>query len=194
VDVVLRGERESTLDEWSAVLREALGEACFGEGAAGIAETVIDRLRARGEKVAVAESCTGGQLLTAFTDVPGCSDVLLGGEVAYANEVKISRLGVDPEVLATHGAVSEEVARSMAQGVRAALDTDWGLSTTGVAGPGGGTEDKPVGTVWIAVAGPDGCDAWRLGLGGDRGVIQRWAVATVLDRLLRALRGSPARP
>jgi competence/damage-inducible protein CinA-like protein len=187
VDVVLRSDDASVVDRFAGLLRDALGESCFGRGEGGVTDLVVATLRARGESVAVAESCTGGQLASALTDVPGCSDVFRGGVVTYANEVKVAALGVDPELIEAHGAVSEEVARAMAMGVRDALSADWGLSATGVAGPAGGTEDKPVGTVWIAVAGPDGCDAWRLGLGGDRGVIQRWAVATVLDRLRRAM-------
>ncbi len=187
VDVVLRGEEKAEVRRLGYRIREGLGGACFGEGEGGLAELVLDQARVRGETVAVAESCTGGQLASALTDVPGCSEVFRGGVVAYANEAKIAVLGVDAKCIEAHGAVSEEVAGAMALGVRRALDSDWGLATTGIAGPGGGTADKPVGTVWIAVAGPSACRVWRLGLGGDRGVIQRWSVATLLDRWRREM-------
>lgn len=115
---------------------------------------VGEALRARGLRVAVAESCTGGLLGAAITAIPGSSDYMLGGVVAYANEVKTAQLGVPPEVLATRGAVSEEVARAMAEGVRARLHADVGAAITGVAGPGSDSADKPAGLTWVAVAGP----------------------------------------
>jgi len=111
-------------------------------------------LRARGLRIAVAESCTGGLLGAALTAVPGSSDYVLGGVIAYANEVKTALLGVDAQLLAAHGAVSEEVARAMADGVRARLGADLGAGITGVAGPGAESTSKPAGLVWVAVAGP----------------------------------------
>ncbi|HZS14908.1 MAG TPA: CinA family protein [Candidatus Dormibacteraeota bacterium] len=113
-------------------------------------------LRGRGWRVAVAESCTGGLLGAALTAVPGSSDYVLGGVLAYANEVKTALLGVDPELLAVHGAVSEEVARAMAEGVRNALQADVAAAVTGVAGPAAESSSKPAGLVFVAVAGPGG--------------------------------------
>jgi nicotinamide-nucleotide amidase len=113
-------------------------------------------LRERGETLAVAESCTGGRLAAAFTAEAGASEFFLGGVVAYANDVKIGALGVYREVLDRRGAVSREVAVQMAQGVQRLTGASWTLATTGVAGPGGGSAAKPVGTVWIALSGPGG--------------------------------------
>jgi len=130
-------------------------------------------LRARSLRVAVAESCTGGLLGAVLTAVPGSSDYVLGGVVAYSNEVKQAQLGVDPHLLAAHGAVSEEVARAMAAGARQRLGADLAIAITGVAGPGGESEAKAAGLIWLAVAGPGGA-AGRVPvrtrrLDGDRG-------------------------
>lgn len=121
-----------------------------------IEDTVIRRLRARGMTIACAESCTGGLVAKRLTDIAGCSDVFTGGCVTYSNDAKIKLLGVSADTLASRGAVSGEVAAQMARGVRLALGTDIGISTTGIAGPGGGTPEKPVGTVWIAISTADG--------------------------------------
>ena len=118
--------------------------------------------------VACAESCTGGLVAKRLTDVAGCSDVFMGGCITYANEVKVSLLGVDPDTLAQYGAVSEQVALQMARGVRERLGTDVGIATTGIAGPGGGTPEKPVGTVWIAISTKDGDRARLLQLSSKR--------------------------
>ena len=113
-------------------------------------------LRSRGETLATAESCTGGNIAHRFTAMPGASDYFLGGVVAYSNEVKTALLGVDPDSLNRYGAVSRSVAEQMAEGVRRATGATYGISTTGIAGPTGGTPGKPVGTVWMAVATPEG--------------------------------------
>ncbi len=133
-----------------------------------IEHTAISRLRERGLTIACAESCTGGLVAKRLTDVAGCSDVFFGGCVTYANEAKIKLLGVDPATLAKYGAVSEQVALQMARGVRERLGTDVGISTTGIAGPGGGTPDKPVGTVWIAISTKEGDRARLLQLSSKR--------------------------
>ena len=147
----------------------------------------------RGLTVGTAESCTGGLIAERLTDVPGSSDYFLGGIVTYSDEAKTSLLGVAPELLAARGAVSEEVAVEMARGARSVLGADWGLCSTGIAGPGGGSDDKPVGTVHVAVAGPaatGGGDVEhrRLSLVGDRQRVRRltsqWALELLRRRLL----------
>jgi nicotinamide-nucleotide amidase len=121
-----------------------------------IEDTVIRRLRARGLTLSCAESCTGGLISKRLTDIPGCSDVFMGGCVTYSNDSKVKLIGVDPATIAANGAVSAKTAAEMARGVRMALGTDVGISATGIAGPGGGTPDKPVGTVYIAISTPSG--------------------------------------
>lgn len=185
VDLVVRHPQEAQARAVADRMRVALGDHVFAEGLVDLPAVTIDTLRARRETVAVAESCTGGLVGAALTSVPGSSDVFLGGVLAYANDVKQNQLGVPLELLVEHGAVSEPVARAMAERVRITLGSTWGVSTTGVAGPGGGTADKPVGTVWIALAGPEGTWARRLRLGGDRSLIRRWSVAAALDALRR---------
>lgn len=133
-------------------------------------QVVGETLVSRGETLSAAESCTGGNIAHRFTLNPGSSDYFVGGVVSYSNSVKENLLGVDPETLARHGAVSREVAEQMAEGVRVATGSTYGISTTGIAGPDGGTEEKPVGTVWIAVATPNGTESRKLALGKLREV------------------------
>ncbi len=184
VDLLVRGRDRALLDQQTGALLEALGTFVFGEGDLSLPAAVIERLRQETRTVAVAESCTGGLLGGALSSVPGSSAVFKGGVIAYDNEVKEQALGVDPDLLRTHGAVSEEVACAMAAGVRQRLDVDWGVSTTGIAGPDGGTAEKPVGTVCVGLAGP-GTEvrARTIRLGGDRDLIRRWTVAAALDAL-----------
>ena len=125
-------------------------------------------LKERGQTLAIAESCTGGYISHLITSVPGSSAYYIGSSISYANEVKSQFLGVDPEVIRDKGAVSEEVAVAMAKGVRKKLGSTWAISTTGVAGPSGGTPDKPVGTVWIGLDGPEGSFAKKFNFAGDR--------------------------
>jgi nicotinamide-nucleotide amidase len=148
-------------------------------------------LRDGGLTLAVAESCTGGRLAAAFTGDAGASDFFLGGVVAYANEVKVGALGVYREVLERHGAVSREVALQMAQGVQRLTGAHYTISTTGVAGPGGGTAAKPVGTVWIAVAGPDGAaSAKQYRFEGTRAENMAAAVDAAIEMLAAILKNS----
>lgn len=146
-------------------------------------------LARRGLTLATAESCTGGLIAKCMTDLSGVSAVFLGGVVAYANEVKIALLKVSPETLAAHGAVSAEVAAEMARGVRLATGADIAVSTTGIAGPGGGTPEKPVGTVWTAISTADGETTRLLTLppDADRDTIRRAAVREVLADLCALL-------
>jgi nicotinamide-nucleotide amidase len=135
----------------------------------------------------VAESCTGGLLAERITNVPGSSKYFIGGLVAYADEVKTKALGVEPILLLEHGAVSAPVAEAMAEGIRARAETDFGLSITGIAGPGGGTEEKPVGTVFIALADEVKTEHRKLHLPGDRHLIRWRASQAALDLLRRRL-------
>lgn len=190
VDVILRDDESARLAHAAELLREELGARIFTEEDLTLAEVALASLRQRGWTVAVAESCTGGLLGAEITDVPGSSEVFVGGTIAYANAVKIGGLGVPADLIDAHGAVSEQVARAMAEGARRVHGSDLGVATTGIAGPGGGTEDKPVGTVWIAWCSPRGSFARQLRFGGDRGLIRRWTVAACLDALrIEALEG-----
>ncbi len=149
-------EATEALDEMEARLRERIGPHIYGIDDE-IMEVAVGRLLAeRGATLATAESCTGGMIASRVTDVPGASEYFLGGIVAYSNEIKQQLLGVPEQTLIDHGAVSEECARAMAEGARAAHGADWAVATTGIAGPGGGSEDKPVGLVYIAVADAEG--------------------------------------
>jgi nicotinamide-nucleotide amidase len=167
-------------------LRGALGEAVFSEDDRPVEAIVLDEARAHGLSLATAESCTGGLVAGRLTSVPGSSDVFRGGIVAYDNEVKIERLGVPEEVLAEHGAVSGETAEAMARGAREALGGDVAVSDTGIAGPGGGTAEKPVGLVYLHAQGPGGHLARELQLPGDREAVRGRATAAALH-LLRSL-------
>lgn len=176
-----------------AELRARTGTLCFGIDDDSLASVVLEDLRRRGETVAVAESCTGGGLGAALAAVPGASDVFLGGVIAYANSVKQALLGVPPELLERHGAVSDPVACAMADGARRISGSRWALAVTGIAGPGGGSDSKPVGLVHIAVAGPDGTESEAIRFGASRGRawIQTLTVGEALDRLRRRLATVP---
>lgn len=178
------------LDEMERAFRDRLGDDVVATGVDGLAEAVIVELRRRGSTLATAESCTGGLVSARLTDVPGASDVFVGGVVSYSNEVKEGQLGVPRDTLVEHGAVSEEVARAMASGVRSRLDATWGIGITGIAGPSGGTEDKPVGLVHWAVAGPDGVSAEHRVFRGNRSVVREWSCNSALDLLRRRLAGT----
>ena len=147
------------------------------------------RLIATNLTVSVAESSTGGLLGAALTELPGSSCYFLGGVQAYANEVKEGLLGVSHETLVSFGAVSEEVASEMANGIQRLTGSDWAISTTGVAGPDGGSGEKPVGTVWISVVGCDGLYSQKLELDGDRTDVRQGAVRGALSMLLERLSG-----
>jgi nicotinamide-nucleotide amidase len=144
-------------------------------------------LQQRGLTVAVAESCTGGSIAAELTSVPGSSSSFVGGVVAYGNNVKTAVLDVQETTLRRAGAVSEEAAIEMAQGVRVRLRSDVAIATTGIAGPSGATPEKPVGLVWLALADSSGTQTLRLNLVGDRGAIQRRATVGALGYLWRSL-------
>lgn len=152
------------------------------------ARRVLGLLAASRRTVAVAESCTGGGVGAALTAIPGSSDAFVGGVIAYSDGMKRRLLGVGSDTLARHGAVSAETAGAMAAGVRALTGADWGIALTGVAGPAGGTREKPVGTVWGAVAGPDGAPrSVRWQLAGDRAGVRAAAVDAALNLLAESL-------
>jgi nicotinamide-nucleotide amidase len=186
---------EAELAQLDGPLREAIGPALYAwgsdhgdnEGPAELAELLVRRLITRGLTIATAESCTGGGIGQAITAIAGSSACFLGGVISYANSVKIHQLGVPAELLETHGAVSEPVARAMAEGARTRLGSDIGVSTTGIAGPGGGTPEQPVGTVDIAVATAAGTTYKRLRLHGKRDRVRYaatlWALKLVWDQL-----------
>lgn len=184
------GEADELLAAGVQRLRDAIPEHCYGEDEADLAAVVLDLLRARSATLAVAESCTGGLLGARLTAVPGASAVFLGGEVAYADAVKIGRLAVPAELLAAHGAVSEPVARAMAAGARAAFGAAASLGVTGVAGPTGGTPEKPVGTVWLAAQCGDAERAVHVVFGGERDEIRARAAQGALNLLRRLLGGA----
>lgn len=175
------------LDRAAAAIRLALGECVYAEGDDDLAAVLLSRCRERGLRIAVAESCTGGMLGERLTSVPGSSDVFVGGTIAYANEVKVRELGVDPSLIATHGAVSEEVVSAMATGARRRFGTDVALAITGVAGPDGGTPDKPVGLVWICAAIGDRAEPRRLQSWGDRQEVRYRAAQAVMDLARRLI-------
>ncbi|MFW6085252.1 MAG: CinA family protein [Gemmatimonadota bacterium] len=161
--------------------------AAAGESVAEVARRTVDALRRRNETVAVAESCTAGWLGRELTAEAGASDTFWGGVIVYADEAKQRLAGVSGELIARRGAVSEEVAIALAEGVRERAGSPWSVAITGIAGPGGGSDEKPVGTVWIAVAGPDGTTAIRRQLSGDRTGIRAGAVDSALRDLLGRL-------
>ena len=180
---------DAALDRAVRALAEAFGTAVFAVEDLTLEEVLGHALRDRRLRIAVAESCTGGLALGRLTDVPGSSAWVVGGVVAYANDVKVRDLGVPAELIDAHGAVSEPVARAMAEGVLQRLGADIGLSITGIAGPDGGTAEKPVGTVVVAAAGltPD-TQVKMLRFTGDRHLVRRLSTSAALDLVRRLLR------
>ncbi len=184
-----RTEKEATdlLDRLSGQIEERLGIAIFSFAGETMEEVVGLKLSVGGYTLAVAESCTGGLLAQRLTDVPGSSKYFIEGVIAYANDAKIRTLGVEPMLLMEHGAVSAPVAEAMAEGIRKRAETDFGLSITGIAGPDGGTDEKPVGTVFIALSDEVQTKHRQLHLPGDRHLIRWRASQAALDLLRRRL-------
>ncbi len=181
------GQDETVLASTMEEIRGRLGEYIYEIGSRTLPEVVFDALRSRGLTVSFAESCTGGMLGTAITDFPGASAVFRGGVTAYSNEAKKQILGVPGSLLEQDGAVSLRTAEAMADGCRRLFHTDFAVSATGIAGPGGGTPEKPVGLVYIGIAGPDGVRAQELRLRGSRSRIRKVTLLHAYDLLRRSL-------
>lgn len=184
-------EAESLLAEAVTVGRTVLGDAVFGSEDEQLEAVVVREMGRRRVTVAVAESCTGGYIAHRLTNVPGASAVFLAGFVTYANQAKVAALGVNPETLTNHGAVSEAVAREMAAGARRQAGSDYAVAVTGIAGPGGGSEAKPVGTAFVAVTGPGGTNVVRLLNPFDRETFKFATSQQALDLLRRTLASAP---
>ncbi len=183
----LATEAAAMLETGVAAMRERLGVTVYGEGNDDLAAFVLQQLRARRMTIAVAESCTGGMLGARLTAIPGSSDVVLGGVIAYSNEVKEKHLGVHTSTIAAHGAVSEATAREMATGARTRFGADVAISITGIAGPDGGTPEKPVGTICIAVDVQGAVQSVRPAVVGDRDEIRSRSAQAALSLVRRAL-------
>lgn len=183
----VRKGAERAYTQLASFLASRHPQEVFSTDGRTVDELVAESLRGRCT-IATAESCTGGMLAARLTDLPGSSEYVKGAIVAYANEVKVQRAGVDADLLERHGAVSAEVASALAQGARTAMDANVGVGITGVAGPGGGTEEKPVGLVWLAVAGPGDSGMVRsVRLPGGRPEVRERAVTVAMHLILRAL-------
>lgn len=182
-------EAERRLRAALQTLRARAGDHAYGEDATDLAAVVLDALRARRARLVTAESCTGGLLGARITTIPGASDRFIGGVVAYSNVVKSGTLDVPPELLERYGAVSEQVVSAMAEGVQRQFAVEAALAITGIAGPGGGSAEKPVGTVWLGARLGDQTRALNRILPGDRAEIRARAVQGALDLLRRMLAG-----
>jgi nicotinamide-nucleotide amidase len=187
VDLVVEPGAEARAEAIADAMADELAPYLFARDERRIEQVVLDLCRARGLTLATAESCTGGLVGARLTGVAGASDVYVGGVVAYANDAKQALLGVPVRTLERHGAVSEETAAAMAAGARERLGADVAVAVTGVAGPGGGSEEKPVGLVHLVAAGPNGSDAVELRFPGDRETIRRRAAVTALHVVRRLL-------
>lgn len=175
------------VDRKAAELYQLIPELIFGEGKERLEQIVGRLLKEGGQTLSLAESCTGGYVSHLVTSVPGSSGYYIGGVVSYANAVKMEELGIPSDMLELNGAVSQPVVERMAEGVRQALRTDWSIALSGIAGPEGGTVEKPVGTVWIAVAGPNGTKAEKVFFPSSREQVIRRSAMAALDMLRLAL-------
>jgi nicotinamide-nucleotide amidase len=192
VEVVTRYEppQQGTYEAFAGLVASKHPRELFSDDGTSVDEQVAALLRSSGRSLATAESCTGGLLAGRLTDLAGSSDYVLGGLVVYSDAAKIALAGVDPALIARVGAVSVEVAEALADGARAALGADVGVGITGIAGPGGGTEDKPVGTVCFSVAAADGARLTRrLVLPGGRFDVRDRSTTVAMHLIRRVLRG-----
>lgn len=182
------GQADALLERGAARIRSHAGDAVYGEGTDDLAAVVLEAARRRGLRIVVAESCTGGLVGGRLTDTPGSSDVVESGVVCYSYGSKTRLLGVPADLVEGHGAVSEAVARRMAEGALERLGGELSIAVTGIAGPGGGTPEKPVGTVWFATAMAGDVRATRIVFFGTRGEVRARAAQTALRLLLGRLR------
>ena len=190
VDVRIIGE-SGVIEQADKIIRTTLGESIYATSEATLEEVIVELLMKRKETVALAESCTGGLLAHRITNVPGASAVLLAAYVPYANEAKIDLLDVDQKLIEQHGAVSEPVARALAEGARMRARSTYAIATTGIAGPTGGSSEKPVGTVYIALASSDETTIKRFLFPGDRKTFKELAAQAGFDLLRRKLLSIP---
>ena len=183
----IRAEEEARIDAEIEKLKPILGNALYSEHDDTLQECIGRVLKEHGKTVSAAESCTGGTISALFTGMPGSSEFYLGSVTSYANSVKTEVLGVPAEIIASHGAVSSECVAAMAEGVRKLTGSDYSVATSGIAGPGGGTEEKPVGLVWIGVSSQKGTETLKLTFRGDRKRnIERFA-SSALDTLRKKI-------
>jgi nicotinamide-nucleotide amidase len=190
IEIVTRYEpdSESTYEQFAEVVKRRHSDTLFSDDGSSVDEQVAARLRGLGRSIATAESCTGGLLVARLTDPAGASDYVKGGIVAYSNEAKVAMVGVARELIESYGAVSAEVAQALAEGARSRLDADVGVGVTGIAGPGGGSEEKPVGLVWLSVAAGEQPSLTRaVNLPGDRADVRDRATTVAMHLLGRAL-------
>jgi nicotinamide-nucleotide amidase len=188
VDVRIIGESEAILRA-DAVIQNELGLSIFSANDETLEQVLVKLLTGRKETLAIAESCTGGLLANRITNVPGASSVFLAGYICYSNEAKVDMLDVDPELLEKHGAVSDPVARALAQHARMRARSTYGLATTGIAGPSGGSPEKPVGTVYIALATPDETFVKKSFFPSDRETFKQIAAQAAFDLLRQKIVG-----
>jgi nicotinamide-nucleotide amidase len=186
VDVRIIGER-AALDQADQIVRAELGDSIFTTGDETLEEVLVKMLTKKKQTLTTAESCTGGLLANRITNVAGASAVLLAGYIVYANEAKTDILGIDPKLIREHGAVSEEVARCMANGARKRARSTYALATTGVAGPSGGSEEKPVGTVYVALADENDTKIKKLFFPSDRETFKQLTAQAAFEMLRRKL-------
>ena len=192
VEVVTRWEppQDAVYEAFEALVRERHASMLFSDDGSSVDEQVAELLRSSGRTVALAESCTGGLLAGRLTELPGSSDYVAGGVVVYSNEAKSALAGVDPALIERHGAVSAPVAEALADGARAALGADVGVGVTGIAGPGGGSDEKPVGTVFFSVSDGTGERLTRsMRLPGSRADVRDRSTTVGMHLLRRLLRG-----
>jgi nicotinamide-nucleotide amidase len=180
-------DADARLAAGASLLRARAGGFAYGEGDDDLAAIVLERARSRRLRLGTAESCTGGLVGGRLTAIPGSSDVFMGGVICYSNELKTELLGVSPDLIAADGAVSESVACAMALGAIRRLGVDLAVAVTGIAGPGGGSETKPVGTVWLAAAAAEVVEARRIQIPGDRHNVRVRAAQGALALLDRRL-------
>jgi nicotinamide-nucleotide amidase len=186
-------DQEKLKNEFDAQLlklKALVGKYCYGENNDTLESVLGQLLRAQNKTLATAESCTGGQIAASITKVPGCSNYFKGGVIAYSNDVKVNQLNVSQSDLDAYGAVSKPVVESMAKGVIKLLDVDYAIATSGVAGPDGGSVEKPVGTVWIAVASRTEVYAQQFLFGKHRERNIQAATLTALNLMRRMLQGT----